>query len=148
MEITLQNVKRRFSQWRASKKTDREKIPEDLLKLASACGFKFGYSVTLMALNLSTLKLNLAMKTYPDKIENEELKKPNTNKIISDAEFFEVKFPQNEFETESSIQNTKEEFKLQPVLYELENKFGVKMRVYSESEHLQKNIFTAFSLGG
>ena len=39
MEITLQNVKRRFSQWRASKKTDREKIPEDLLKLASACGF-------------------------------------------------------------------------------------------------------------
>ena len=41
-----------------------------------------------MALNLSTLKLNLAMKTYPDKIENEELKKPNTNKIISDAEFF------------------------------------------------------------
>lgn len=148
MEITLQNVKRRFAQWRASKKIQREKIPEELLKLASACAFKFGYHVTLKAMNLSTLKLNLAMKTYPDKIENEELKKPNTNKIISDMEFFEIKFPQNEFAIESSIQNTKEEFKLQPVLYELENKFGVKMRVYSESEHLQKNIFTAFSLGG
>ena len=87
MEITLQNVKRRFAQWRASKKIQREKIPEELLKLASACAFKFGYHVTLKAMNLSTLKLNLAMKTYPDKIENEELKKPNTNKIISDMEF-------------------------------------------------------------
>ena len=68
MEITLQNVKRKFIQWRASKKNYKEKIPEELLKLASACGFKFGYYITLRALNLSTLKLNLAMKTYPDKI--------------------------------------------------------------------------------
>ena len=62
--------------------------------------------------------------------------------------FFEVKFPQNEFEPENSIQNTKEKIKLQPVLYELENKSGVKLRVFSESEHLQKTIFSAFSLGG
>lgn len=143
MKITLQNVKRQFEQWRAGKKNQREKIPEELLKLASACGFKFGYCLTLKELNLSTLKLNLAMKTYPAVVENKEQKNLNSNKSIQNMEFIKATF--KEAETENSFLNTKKEFNPPQVLYELENKLGIKVRVFSDLESLQKNIFSAFS---
>ena len=204
MKITLQNVKRKFAQWRSAKQSYREKIPEELLKLASACAFKFGNSLTLKALNLSTLKLNIAIQNYPDFAKSGALEKHNTNassasevtntlgttadlflapndvppissgglnfglyqsgdildtkgevcrtgvtnKIIPTMEFLEVKFPQSDLSIEDKTQINKERVLPPVILYELENKHGVKLRVFSESELLQKNIFSAFSLGG
>jgi hypothetical protein len=63
--------------------------------------------------------------------------------------FFEIKFQesQNELKLDPSIQNKQHEFYHPLILYELENKYGVKLRVFSESEYLQKAIFRTFSLG-
>ena len=146
MKITLQNVKRQFEQWRAAKKNQREKIPQELLKSASVCGFKFGYYVTIKALNLSTRKLNLAMKTYPSVIKKNEHENLNTNKSIPNMEFIKATF--KETEIENSFLNTRKEFNPPQVLYELENKLGIRVRVFSDSESLQKNIFSAFSFWG
>ena len=146
MKITLQNVKRQFERWRATKKNQREKTPEELLKLASVCGFKFGYYVTIKALNLSTRKLNLAMKTYSAVIEKNEQENLNTNKSIPNMEFIKATFEEREIE--NSFLNTKGEFNSPKVLYELENKLGIRLKVFSDSESLQKNIFSAFSFWG
>ncbi len=143
MKATLQNVKRRYEQWRSARKNRREKIPEELLRLAGICALKYGKSITAKSLNLSSLNLKLAIENHlknPPSVENQEIKL--TNKKILDLEFFKAELKKEEFKIENASIN----MNLSPVLYELENKFGVRLRVFSESEHLQKRVFSAFSL--
>ena len=149
MDITLQNVKRKFNQWRSAKKTNhkREKIPEELLQLASDCGVKFGVTVTVKMLGLNSLKLKSAMQSYPQNCESEEGKNPNKAENNPVMDFIEATFPQTELKNEPILQSSKAECHRQLVLYELENRFGAKMRVFSESERIQKDILSVFSLG-
>ena len=62
-------------------------------------------------------------------------------------DFIEATFPQTELKNEPILQSSKAECHRQLVLYELENRFGAKMRVFSESERIQKDILSVFSLG-
>ena len=62
--IFLKRVKAEFLKWRAERKKLNEKTPENLLKLASKCAFKYGKCITLKELNLSGSKLNEAMNKY------------------------------------------------------------------------------------
>jgi hypothetical protein len=147
MKITLQNVERKFAQWRSSK--NKGKFPEELLKLASACASMYGKTKTATALNISGVKVNYAMQMFPFLEEKKESKNLDTPEIVPDMNFFEIKFQesQNELKLDPSIQNKQHEFYHPLILYELENKYGVKLRVFSESEYLQKAIFRTFSLG-
>lgn len=147
MEITLQNVKRKYDRWRSTRANQRSKVPQELLELAGVCVVKYGKGITRRALNLNTKNLNLAMNTYSHQNTNNEQKifKENINSPAK-IEFFEVKLKEDKIETGKPTLNVKKGAYSPPLLYELENKFGVRLRVFSESEQLQKNIFSKFSL--
>jgi len=153
MKITLQNVKRKFDQWRTTKKTKKEEIPEALLMLASACAFKYGPSLTSRTLHLGYSKLRSAMDTYSSdgKVKNLNLPEKissNKNKPSFEVEFIEARLRQPDSTREGFPPHQRKTHREQPALYELENRCGLKMRIFSDSPHLYQSILSSLLMGG
>ena len=94
MDPKLEEVRNKFAQWRKSKKIRREKIPDELMRLASACAVKHGKGVVARLLGLEYAKLEKSIIFYR-RNENQQQKNSSIRSKISSSnlnaglEFFE-----------------------------------------------------------
>lgn len=144
MKITLQNAKRVFDEWRSNRKTQSEKIPDALMEIASTCVFKFGITDTVKKLNLNYGRLRQAMEKYPF-LENEI--KVEARELLP-CEFIEANLSNKNINLEKKNIKSSEFINFSEPLFELENKMGIRVRVFSPIEGVHKNVLKYFLSGG
>lgn len=147
----LENAKIEFLKWREERRHSREKTPEFLLNLASICVSKYGKLKTLRELGMSSFRLNNAVEKYPQKsglikkdLEQNSLKKNLVEfkeVILKKNSIIKTNF-QNKYEEESEINTLNKE-----LVFEIESNFGFRIKVFSNSEQVHKNILCHFIHG-
>lgn len=147
MVFSLESVRANFEKWRQDKKNRKERIPESLLKEASLCAKKYGFSRTCLNLRLSGESLRKAIKENfvavpPKKITESKIKSsPSSLKRTEEqsVDFFEIKLkPKEDFGEE------RRSFDKTEVLYEFENRSGVKLKVFRNAVDWNGDLLNKF----